>query len=53
MFFCPIVQGGASLVDTFLLIMFYICLCGAVLSVPCSLVITFWETADLSTLIGK
>ena len=35
-------QGGASFV-----FMFYVCLCHAVLSVLCSLVITCWERADL------
>ena len=39
-------QVGASFVDLFFL-MFYVCLYFTVLSVPCSLVITCWERADL------
>ena len=31
--------------------MFHVCLCNAVVSVPCSLVITFWERADLLALL--
>ena len=36
---------------SFLLFMFQVCLCYAVLSVPCSLVTTCWERADLLTLL--
>ena len=36
---------------SFLLIVFCVCLCYTVLSVPCSLVITCWERADLLTLL--
>ena len=31
----------------FLLFMFHVCLCFAILSIPCSLVITCWEESDL------
>ena len=31
--------------------MFHVCLCYAVMSVPCSLVITCWESADLLALL--
>ena len=31
--------------------MFHVCLCYAALSVPCSLVITYYERADLMTLL--
>ena len=31
--------------------MYHVCLCYAVMSVPCSLVITCWERADLLTLL--
>ena len=31
--------------------MFYVCLCYAVLSVPCSLLITCWERADFLALL--
>ena len=31
--------------------MFHVCLCNAVLSVPCSLVITCWDRADLLALL--
>ena len=30
---------------------FYICVCRTVLSVPCSLVVTCWERADLLALL--
>ena len=33
--------------DHFLLIMLYVGVCYAVVSVPCSLVVTCWERADL------
>ena len=36
---------------SFLLCMFHVCLCCAVLVVPCSLVNTCWERADLLTLL--
>ena len=36
---------------SFLLFMFHICLCYAVLSVPCSLVITCWEMAALLAIL--
>ena len=41
-FFCCPFPGGS-----FLLFIFHVYLWNAVLSVPCSLVITFWERADL------
>ena len=34
-------------VDPFLVFMFHVYLCYAVLSVPCSLAVTCWERADL------
>ena len=34
-----------------MLFIFYVCLCYAVLSVPCSLVVTCWERADLLALL--
>ena len=37
--------------DPFLLFMFHVCLCYAILSVPCSLVITCWEKVDLLVLL--
>ena len=37
--------------DPFLLFMFHICLCYAVLSVRCSLVIACWERTDLLALL--
>ena len=40
-------QGGASFVVLFLLVMFHVGVCYAVVSVPCSLVVTCWERADL------
>ena len=39
-------QGGAFC-GCFMLILFYVCVCYAVLSVPCSLVITCWERSGL------
>ena len=33
--------------DRFLLIMLHVCVCYAVVSVPCSLVVTCWERADI------
>ena len=36
---------------SFLLFMFRVCLCHPVLSVPCSLVVTCWERADLLVLM--
>ena len=40
------------LVDTVsYLYMFHVCLCYAILSVPCSLLITCWQRADLSPLL--
>ena len=52
LFYWPF-QGGASFVDRFSnnLVMFHFCLCYAVLSVPCSFVVTFFETADLLALL--
>ena len=44
-------QGGASFADPFLLFMFHVHLCYAILSVLCSLVITCWERADLLFLL--
>ena len=41
----------ASVVDHFLLFMFHACLSYGVLSVPCSLVITCWERANLLALL--
>ena len=35
----------------YLLIVFHACLCYAVLSVPCSLVVTCWKRADLLALL--
>ena len=32
---------------SFLLVMLHVCVCCAVVSVPCSLVVTCWEKADL------
>ena len=40
-----------SFVDPFLLFGLRICLCYTVLSVPCSIVITRWEGADLLALL--
>ena len=40
-------QAGASFEDPFCLFMFHICLCYAVLSVPCGLMLTCLERADL------
>ena len=37
--------------DLLLLFVFHVCLCYAVLSVPCSLVITCWERVDLLALL--
>ena len=37
--------------DLFLLFMFHVCLCYAVLSVSCSLMITCWETANLLSIL--
>ena len=36
---------------SFLLFMFYVSLCYATLSVPCSLIITYWEKFDLLALL--
>ena len=41
----------ASFVDPFVLCMFHVCLYYTVASVPCSLVITYWERADLLALL--
>ena len=39
--------------DPFLLFMFHVYLCYAVVSVPCSLVITCWERAFQSGILGQ
>ena len=45
-------QGGASFVDCFVfLVMLHVCVCYAVVSVPCSLVVTCWERADLLAVV--
>ena len=36
---------------SFLLVMLHVGLCGAVASVPCSLVVTCWERADLLAVV--
>ena len=36
---------------SFLLVMLYVCVCYAVVSVPCSLVVTCWERADLLAVV--
>ena len=36
---------------SFLLVMFHVCLCYAVLTAPCYLVITCWERTDLLALL--
>ena len=40
-----------SFVDPVLLVRFHVCLCYAVLSVSCNLVITCWEKADLLAIL--
>ena len=47
------VEGNTSLKHNVIIfvIMFHVCRCYAVLSVPCSLVITCWGRADLLTLV--
>ena len=47
MYFLLIVLGQCFFCGSFLLFMFHVCLCYLVLSVPCSLVVTSWERADL------
>ena len=42
---------AALFCGSFLLFMFHVCLCYAVLSVPCSLVINYWESAGLLALL--
>ena len=37
--------------DPFLLFTFHVCLCYAVLSVPCGLVVACWERTDLLALV--
>ena len=44
-------QGGASFVDRFLLVMLHVGVCCAVVSVPCSLVVTCLERADLLAVV--
>ena len=44
-------RNKTSIVGPFLFIFFHFCLCYAVLSVPCSLVITYRERVDLLTLL--
>ena len=36
---------------SFLLVIIHYCLCYAVLSVPCSLMVTYWEITDLLALL--
>ena len=36
---------------SFLLVIFHICVCCAAMSVPCSLVFTCWERADLLAVV--
>ena len=36
---------------SFLLVMLHVCVCYAVVSIPCSLVVTCWEMADLLTVV--
>ena len=43
-------QGGASFVDPFLFFVFFMFVCHTVSYVPCSLVVTCWERADLTLL---
>ena len=38
--------------DPFLLFVFRVCLCPTVLIVPCSLLVTCWEMADLLALLA-
>ena len=42
---------GASFVDPLCFFMFHVCLKNAVLAVPCSFVVTYWERADLLALL--
>ena len=44
------ILAGRSFLDPFMLFMFHVCLCYAVLSDHCSLMVTCWERADLLTL---
>ena len=46
--YCPL-QDRASFVDPFLLFVFHVC--HSFLSLPCSLVVTYWERADLLALL--
>ena len=49
--FCRPFQGGASFFRFFWLFMLHVYLCHAVLSASCSLVVIFWERADLLALL--
>ena len=49
-YFCLVLCTSALLFcGSFLLVMLHIGVCCAVVSVPCSLVVTCWERADLLT----